>query len=104
VRALVAAGAPIDAAVPVRQELGSSRQPTELSPLEAAVRRRSDSLVRMLIELGARPSSADARRLACLARTEDDEQTAELLEEAFDVPAPSCPPQEAQGQPSAAKE
>jgi hypothetical protein len=105
VRELAAQGMPLDKPLRVRAELLDGDQPLEVSALEAAVRRRSDSLVQILIELGARPSPDEGRRLLCLAQTGRDEQVAHLLEEAFAIPASACAEnQETQGHPSSAKE
>jgi hypothetical protein len=59
VRALVATGASIDAPQPVRPALTGDGSPAVLTPLEAAMRRGHDELVRLLLELGATPP-ADA--------------------------------------------
>jgi hypothetical protein len=104
VRTLAAAGVSLDAPVRVRPDLLDDNLPPQMSALEAAVRRRSDSLVQMVIELGARPSDQEARRLACLAREVDDPGTAAVLDRAFAIPAEACAAQDRQGQPSASKE
>src|SRR5688500_11275864 len=68
VRALVTRGAALDVPLPVRAGLLDSDEALTITPLEAAVRRKSeDSLVPVLLDLGARPSPQEARRLYCLA-------------------------------------
>jgi hypothetical protein len=103
-RALAAAGASLDARGAVRRDLVDRDVPTNMTPIEAAVRRRSDSMVQMLIELGARPSAAEARYLWCLATETDDPGTAELLAESFPEAAGDCEAQDAQGQLRSANE
>jgi hypothetical protein len=104
VRTLAAAGVSLVEPARVRPDLLDDDYPAAMSALEAAVRRRSDSLVQMVVELGARPSAADARRLTCLARSEEDAGTAAVLERAFAVPPDACDAQTAQGQPSSGNE
>jgi len=55
VRALAAAGAPLDAALPVSPDIRTSGEPPLMTPLEAALRRGHDELVQLLRELGAKP-------------------------------------------------
>jgi hypothetical protein len=104
VRTLAATGASLVDPARIRPGLLDDDHPEEMSALEAAVRRRRDALVQTIVELGARPSADDARRLTCLARGEDDAGTAAVLARAFAIPADACGDQTAQGQPSSANE
>lgn len=75
---------------PVRPRLLESNDPRVMTPLEAAVRGRSDDVVRIVLELGARPLTNEARRLQCLALEKGVNGAADLLRETFDLPDGSC--------------
>lgn len=64
VRVLAAAGAALDAPLPVRDAIRDSAAPRLMTPLEAAMRRGNDELVRLLLELGATPSVEPATAAA----------------------------------------
>ena len=75
---------------PVRAQLLDSDDPRVMTPLEAAVRGRSDEVVRIVVELGARPGTEEVHRLRCLALDEGVNGAAELLRETFDLADRSC--------------
>ena len=95
VRMLAARGERLDVVLPIDPRFLEDDSPRAMAPLEAAVRRRSDSLVAVLLELGVKPTSAEAQRLYCLAMAAETRDVATLLHDAFHVPADSCsaPPQ-----------
>ncbi|MBI4888584.1 MAG: hypothetical protein HY824_15920 [Acidobacteria bacterium] len=82
-------GASLNAVLPVRPAL-LDRAPAEMTPLEAAVRSGDDGVVGVVLELGARPSLDEVRRLLCLATAIDLPRTAALLQRIFSLDAPSC--------------
>lgn len=56
VRALAADGVPLDAALPLREDIRPDDAPPLMTPLDAAKWRGHDELVQLLLELGAKPS------------------------------------------------
>ena len=90
VRALAARGAQLDAVMPVRRRVVDGGAPETMTPLEAAIRSRSETMVEVILELGARPSDTEAQRLACLAVRIAAPLSAEVLERAFALPPTSC--------------
>ena len=101
VRALAARGARLDLPQPVRPDFREGDAPPTMSPLEAAIRleagdrRRGDSVVGVLLDLGVRPPPPEMRRLYCLAAEVEAAEATALLQDAFDLSAGSCgvPPQ-----------
>ncbi len=92
VRVLAARGESLDNAQNVRPELLDSDDPRVMTPLEAAVRGRSDEVVRLVLALGVKAGAEEATRLQCVALAEGVDGAAALLGEAFGLPEPSCAP------------
>ncbi|OFW04148.1 MAG: hypothetical protein A3I61_09170 [Acidobacteria bacterium RIFCSPLOWO2_02_FULL_68_18] len=90
VRWLAAQGAPLDVPLPVRDDVRASAVPRSMTPLEAAIRHRAEYVPGLLLELGLRPSTDEARRLYCLATAIEATRAATLLQERFDIPTGSC--------------
>ena len=90
VRVLASRQESLNAALPVRPELLEHGAPASMTPLEAAVRSESDEIVKIVLELGARPTPAEARRLQCVAVEIGANGVAELLTQAFSLPPHSC--------------
>ena len=90
VRSLAADGISLDTPLPVREDVRNSEAPPVMAPLEAAIRHRSEYVVELLLELGVRPPTEEARRLHCLATLMDAAPAAKLIQDTFDVPSPSC--------------
>lgn len=90
VRSLVAEGVPLDAPVPLRDDIRNRETPPVMVPLEAAVRHRSEYVVELLLELGVRPPVDEARRLHCMAAAMEADTIAALIQEQFDLSSPSC--------------
>jgi hypothetical protein len=93
VRALAAAGMPLDVPLPVRSGLFDEDEPIApvMTPLEAAIRRRGeDSIVAVLFDLGARPGPDEARQAYCLARELGASDAITLLDTALEVVPDSC--------------
>jgi hypothetical protein len=90
VKTLAAQGDRLDVAMPVDGRFRDGGTPSEMSAWEAAVRRRSDSLVEGMVQLRPAPAAAESQRLYCLARANDAENVAELLDRAFG-PGLNCP-------------
>jgi hypothetical protein len=89
VRVLAARGAPLDVPMPVPRGYVDDAPPA-MSALEAAVRRRSEELAAVLIDLGVRPSPEEAHRLFCLSTMMETEEVAAMLKEAFAVEPAAC--------------
>ena len=74
----------------VREQLLDSDDPRVMTPLEAAVRGRNEEVVRLVLELGARPVASEVRRLQCIAIEEGVNGAAEMLRETFRLSDVSC--------------
>jgi dolichyl-phosphate beta-glucosyltransferase len=74
----------------LRETLLDSDDPRMMTPLEAAVRGKNEEVVRIVLELGARPAADEVRRLHCLAVKEGVNGAAQMLRETFRVPEASC--------------
>ena len=90
VRVLAARRESLNDAQRVRPELLDSDDPRVMTPLEAAIRGRSDEVVRLVLELGAKADADEATRLQCVALEEGADGAAALMGEAFGLAAPSC--------------
>lgn len=89
VRVLAGRGARLDVPLPVRPDLLDGTPPA-ISAAEAAIRRRSDALLEVLLELGLDPPAHEARRLYCLARQVEADDAADLLLDALRLSPVSC--------------
>ena len=83
-------GVPLDAPLPIRADIRERDEPSDMSPLEAAIRRRRDSIVEILLELGARPTIDEVNRLYCLAERVQATDAAELLRKTFLLSGVTC--------------
>jgi hypothetical protein len=90
VRVLASRQESLNATLPVRPELLDRGAPASMTPLEAAVRSESDAIVAIVLELGARPTLAEARRLQCVAVEIGANGAAVLLAQTFTLPLHSC--------------
>lgn len=90
VRWLATQGVHLDAPLPLQDDVRGSNTPPVLTPLEAAIRYGADDVGALLLELGARPSADEARRLHCLALPAA-KRAATLLQNRFNIQPGSCP-------------
>lgn len=90
VRVLAAEGSRLDLALPVEARLADDA-PATMTPLEAAVRSRSDEMVQLVLELGATAAAADIQRLHCLAAQLDAAGLQAVLSRETGVPPAPCP-------------
>lgn len=87
VRTLAAGGARVDVPLPVDPRWRQDGAPGAVSALEAAIRRRGESLLQVILDLDVHLPPQEARRLYCLAVDLEAGEVAALIQDVFELPS-----------------